>query len=127
MPTLVFRVNTAGAGGAATGETQLAFPLDTGFVSGVRLAFHASAPATTTVVIAEVEGLQQTILAPAAGNVGGLYYPSTPVHTTQGVAVDGQSSVIQVEGPIKVTVAGCNALQDAVIVTLRLLRNREVN
>lgn len=111
-------VTTTGAAGSATGTgTGTAY----GTLAGIVVNYHASAPATTTVVVKEtINGVDRTLLSLSAGNTDGYYNPQSPTH-----AISGGAAVASVYTPfrlsgsqITVTVAASNALTDAVQVTL---------
>ena len=94
-------------------------------LEAVKVDFHASAPATTDVTIAEADGLGRTLLTLTNVNTDGTYYPRHPLHDTDGVEGSGITPFV-VEGRITVAVAGCNALDPAVTVTLMVIENADV-
>jgi hypothetical protein len=118
-------VTTTGDPGEATGSTSLGHDLGRLFLVGVHLDFHASVPATTDVTISESGGFGQTLLTLTNVNAGGWYYPRVEIHGPDGAAL-GLYDLVMVEGDILVEVAGCNALADAVAVTLQFIDNREI-
>lgn len=123
MPVYELKVTTAGDAGSAVGEAVLGFDISAGAIGGIRLDYHASAPVTTNVLITEVGGLSQPILTVEDNATDGLYYPERPIH----VAVDGSlasgTSLIQIDGQLKVQVTDCDALTDAVVVTVQVLES----
>jgi hypothetical protein len=111
-------VTTTGVAGSATGTgTGTAY----GVLAGIVVNYHASAPATTTVVVKEtISGVDRTILSLGAGNTDGYYNPQSPTH-----AISGGAAVADVYAPfvlsgsqITVTVDDADALTGAVQVTL---------
>lgn len=111
-------IDTAGGAGVAagTGELQVA-----GYVEWVHYDFHASAPATTDVTLAYGSGG-----VPAAGNIAGtvntatdvLQFPRATCVDNAGSAITNSHTRFPVWGPITVSVAQCNALTAAVVVTV---------
>lgn len=118
-------VTTTGDPGSATGSNTLGHELERMFLLGVKIDYHASAPATTDVTITEVGGLGQTLLTLTNVNTDGFYYPRVEVDDPTGTGL-GVYNPLMVEGDVQVAVAGCDALTDAVSVTLQLLDNKEI-
>lgn len=119
MATYRVAVTTTGAAGSATGSAQtIDLPLGSWLI-GVRVDYHASAPATTDVTISETDGLGQTLLTLTDNNTDGVYYPVTEICDDEGTAITGSYNMYAVEGPLTVAVAGCDALTDAVVVTIQ--------
>jgi len=127
MPDLTIKVTTTGSAGSATGSAQSGFDLPSGSViDAIGINYNGAAPATTDVTIAEAEGLAQTLLTVTDNATDGTYYPRHALHDTTGVD-SGQIGIFAVEGPISVSVAGCDALTNAVEITIRYLHNRNLN
>jgi len=125
------RVTTTGEAGSAVGEaTALNNPFGkwpfsnrAPFLWALKVDYHASAPETTDVVISEDGGLGRTLLTLSNRNTDGVFYPRYPTHDATGVE-ENQLEAAVLEGPLKVSVAGCNALDDAVVVTAQIIASR---
>lgn len=89
----------------------------------LRVDYHADAPETTDVVIAEDGGLGRTLLTLTDRNTDGVFYPRYPVHDDAG-AEQSQSEAAVLEGPLTVSVTGCDALENAVVVTAQIVVSR---
>lgn len=117
----VHRVNitTTGEAGSATGQADT--PAVNGFYLGAYLNFHASAPATTDTTIAGIN--------PTIGNIQVLtdtnsdaYYSSTiAAKTAAGAAVTNGFVHQPVSGNVRVSLAQCDALTDALVADLYFL------
>lgn len=116
------RVTTTGSAGSATGETTDDF-LVHGLLLGVRLDYHASAPVTTVVTITEAGGLKRTLLTAPASATDVSFNPHNTTQTTVGVNT-GFYEPFYLDGVnITVTVTASNALTDAVVVVLSILKD----
>lgn len=118
----VIQVTTTGSAGSASGNTVDGF-LVHGYLMGVKVAYHASAPATTDVTITENNGLGRTILTLTDNNTTTVYNPQNLVNKT-----DGTSAAVYwpfyLDGVnLKVAVAGCDALTNAVVVTFSIAKD----
>jgi hypothetical protein len=112
------KVTTTGSAGSATGDATSELPIN-GVLWGVYLNYHASAPATTDVTIKAVlpDGVEITIFT--------LNNSATDAYKPIRIAnVDASNTALTTYDPflftgqkIKVSVAGCDALTNAVIVT----------
>jgi hypothetical protein len=107
-------VTTTGADGAATGSAS-SIPIQ-GFLLDVYINFHASAPATTDVTIAD----------PTFGNILVKSNSLTDVwlaprkQTCDAAAADtGLYDLIPLNSALTISVAQADALTDCVVVTLR--------
>lgn len=121
MPTHVVSVNTTGSAGSATGtaRTELAVR---GLIMGIRLDYHASAPATTNVTITEDSGMQRTILTRSASATDAIFYPVVQQHDTSAAPIAGQYGQIYVNGAeLIVSVTNSNALTPAIVVSIDVL------
>lgn len=84
------RCTTAGSAGSAT-VTAYSEEVIQGIVTAVKVDYHASAPTTTTVVITEDGGMQQSILSIGAGAVKDIIrYPTAPAYTQANAAGVGR-------------------------------------
>jgi hypothetical protein len=119
IATTYVKVTTTGADGSATG-TGTSRQIN-GFLLDVYLDFHASAPNTTDTTVA--------LATPALGNItvisntatDALYMPRKNACDIAGAAISGVYDLYPVSGTISVALAGCNALTDAVVATIRYL------
>lgn len=120
------KVTTTGDAGSATGSNTLGHTLGRMFLVGIKVDYHASAPDTTDITITEVGGLGQTLLVKANNKTDTIFYPAPVMHSPTDGSELTDRALFMVEGDIQVAVAGCDALTDAVQVTLQLLDNREI-
>jgi len=125
MPVYTIPVTTVGANGAATGSETTDFDFPTAFLDAIAVEFGATAPATTTVVVAESEGLGRTLLSLAAGNTDKTYYPRHLLHKEDGTD-DTVRDMFVIQGPISITVDDCNALSPAVTVKVSVLISGQI-
>lgn len=110
-------VNTTGSAGSASGSAILSTGL--GELVAVHLDYHASAPATSDVVITS-EGVPAdvTLLTRSNSATDAWLYPTVNVHDNAGAAVAGaQAAPVVHNGALSVSVAQCDALTSAVTVT----------
>lgn len=115
------RCTTAGSAGSAT-VTAYSEEVIQGIVTAVKVDYNTPIT-TTTVVITEDGGMQQSILSVGAGAVTDIIrYPTAPAYTQANAAVSGVVVPIMLAGSkVKVVVALSDALTDAVIVTIYTL------
>lgn len=119
IATTYVKVTTAGSAGSATGTGTS--QVIKGFLLDIYLNFHASAPATTDTTVA--------LATPALGNItvisdsatDALYMPRKNAVDVAGAAITGVYDLYPVSGTISVALAGCDALTDAVVATIRYL------
>lgn len=117
MITEPIRVTTTGSAGSASGTTDSTLPIS-GILVGVRIDYHASAPATTDVTITELNGLERTLLTVSNTNSDGVYYPFVELQDTSGAGQGNYAPQVLSSSRIRVSVAQADALTDAVVVTL---------
>lgn len=120
MPDYKIKVTTTGGDGVATG-TGTSFRPASGVLGSIQVDYHASAPATTDVTVAESTGQARTLLTLTDNATDAIKHPSAQQHDGTGTAVTSYAPYILVGDYVTVTVAGCNALTDAVVVTLHTL------
>lgn len=109
-------VTTTGNNGSATGTAVIQI---SGYIEAIRINYHASAPASTTVDIDENGGLGRKLMDLAASATDKVIYPVVQSTDNTGSAVTGNYSRYFVPNtPCTVTVAASNALTDAVVVTI---------
>lgn len=124
MPVYTISVVTTGADGSASGSnTSHKFQPGT-MLEAIQIDYHASAPgATTDITVTEADGLERTLLSVTNSATDGTYYPRHGTHDTDGSDSSGADLFI-VEGALTVSVAGCNALDPAVQVSIQTVANR---
>lgn len=113
------KVTTTGSAGAATG-TQTGTFQARGYLMGVRLNYHASAPATTVVAITEANGMQRTLLTAPASATDVTFNPQNIVNEADGAASDFFWPFYLDGVTITVPVTLSDALTDAVEVLLSI-------
>lgn len=120
MPDYKIKVTTTGSAGSATGTGTSRQPVR-GLLTGVNIDYHASAPASTDVTIAESTGMSRTLLTRSNSATDGAFYPTAQQHDTSAATVTSYTP-FDIKGDyVTVTVAQCDALTDAVVVTLHTL------
>lgn len=120
IDTYTIAVTTTGTAGAATGTTTSG--LIRGALLDLNVNMHASAPATTDVTIA---------YATAGGNIWARSDSAADVQvapritcvTNANAAITNSYDYFHINGGITVTLAQCDALTDAVVVTARVMRS----
>jgi hypothetical protein len=113
-------VTTTGSSGSATGTGMTS--AYSGLLMGVKLDYHASAPNTTDVTLAEAGGGSRTLLTVSNNNTSGAYYPTVEAQDGTGAAVSGVRLPIALGGTaLQVTVAQSNALTEAVVAWLLIV------
>ena len=125
MPIRTLKVTTTGDAGLATGTKTSDFELRPSILDAVKVDYHASAPATTDLTISEAGGLGRTLLTLSNINTDGTYYPRHTTHDNVGADAGSKAPYI-IEGKITVALAGCDALVDAVTVSLQIVENTDV-
>ncbi len=118
IQTVRLAVTTTGANGSATGSTTSETLF--GFILDVYLDFHASTPATADTTIAYA-GRGGNILVVADSTTDGLYQPRTAIHDAAGATISGGYDYYAVNDKITVSLAGGNALTDAVVAYIRII------
>jgi len=120
MAEYKIEVETTGSAGSATGEGQTDGPVR-GFVYAVRLDYDGSAPATTSVVLEELEGLVQSLLTINTANSDVVKFP-------RGAEVSNVNSALGTYAPfyvdghrLKLSVSDCDALTMAVTATVQVI------
>jgi hypothetical protein len=117
-------VTTTGSAGAATGQKDT-IKLDPCLLEAVKIDYHASAPGTTDLTLSEVDGLGRDLLVLSDNATDGIYYPRHTTHDDAG-ADAGSKTPYVIEGAIRVALAECDALTDAVQVWLQTVDNMDV-
>jgi len=107
-------VTTTGDDGSASGSGRTEYPVN-GRLYGVYLDYHASAPGTTDVTVAQTEAPTATLLTVSNNATDGWRFPREQVHNNAGAGLtyDGTRTVSEappVAGNLTVSVAGANAL-----------------
>lgn len=125
MPTIEARITTTGTSGAATG-TKTTIDLPPCVIVAVKVDYDAAAPDTTDLTVTETKGLGRALLTLTNQKTDKVAYPTAPVQDASGGDVSGVRQMFVTEGPLQIDVAGCDALTDAVVVTIQYTHNREV-
>lgn len=114
----IARVTTTGSAGSASGSTTLKGVK--GILARLAINWHASAPATSDLTITEAwDGGSKTIYSKSNAKDDVDFAPLYAAADNAGAAIAGQYATLTlVGGTITVSVAQCDALTDAAIVTL---------
>lgn len=107
-------ITSTGSAGSATGSGTLSIPV-AGYVEWVYLDYHASAPATSDVTLANAG-------TPPGGNIlvvsnnatDGLYFPRGGAVTVAGAAITDSHDKIAIAGDITLSIAQSDALTNVV-------------
>ena len=122
----IVRVTTAGSAGSAVGDTTSGALM--GRIISIYVNYHASAPATTDLDIDEVGGAAVKLVNLDDTATDATVYPAVALTNNAGVALtyDGTNEIYVpfaiANRPVKVTLAGCDALTNAVVVTILVER-----
>lgn len=124
LDRIQIKVTTAGSAGVAVGSQATSVPVR-GRILAVHVDYHASAPSTTDLILSVVDAPAITVLTLTNVNTDGWYYPR---RTPQGVTGADLSALTYLEpilawGALNVALAQCDALTDAVVVTVYLDRD----
>lgn len=115
--TAKITVTTTGSDGSATGEGYSNAPIN-GVLKALRVDWHASAPGTSdidVVVESDDNHPEVTLYDKDDANSDRWVYPTIEQTDTAGTGRSTYQS-IPVAGRLKVSVAGCDALDPAVVV-----------
>lgn len=117
--TARIKVTTTGAAGSAAGEAYSPAPVN-GLLQALHVDWHASAPGGTSDITITVEADANhpavTLYTKANSATDAWVYPTVEETDTGGTGVSTYRD-IPVAGRIRVQVAQCDALTDAVVVT----------
>ncbi len=119
IETVQVRVNTVGEAGAAEGSAQT--PAMNGYLLDVYLDFDAAAPATTDTTISFTDR-GGNVLAVTDSSTDALIAPRQKLVDNTNTAITDSHDRFPLSGPLTVEVAGCDQLEDAVVVTIRYER-----
>ena len=113
-------VTTVGTAGSASGDGYGAQPIN-GIVRALRVDWHANAPAGTSDITITIEADDDhpaiTLYAKTNAVTDLWVYPHAQATDTAGAAITGWYLPLVGSGRIKVSVAQCDALTNAVVVT----------
>lgn len=115
-------ITTTGSAGSATGNATTEHTYS-GRLAAVGLDYHASAPASTVVVISEVSGQKRTLFTAPASATDVTFYPTVQLCGPTGTALtyDATRGVfvpVPLNDEVKATVTLSNALTGCVVVYL---------
>ena len=116
----VLRITTTGTAGAATGSAKS--KAINGFLLDVYLNFHASAPATTDTTVAMDEPDLGNLLVVTNSATDALIAPRQKPVDNANVAITNAHDRFPLSGNITISLAGSDALTDALVATIRYLR-----
>lgn len=116
IDTYTIRVTTTGSAGAATGSASATV---IGAIIDIFLDFHASAPATTDTTIAMANG---NVLVVTNSATDALIAPRQKLVDNANAAITNSFDYFYVSGQLTVSLAQSDALTDAVVATVRVLR-----
>lgn len=116
MQTCQLAITTTGSAGSATGSATS--PIITGYIYDVYIDYHASAPNTTDVTIAYGTPAGGNILAKANSATDARYVPRQATCDNAASALTWYEQ-FYINGTFTIAVAQCDALTDAVTVTVR--------
>jgi hypothetical protein len=121
MPVYTVRVTTTGSAGSASATALTTIPVN-GLITAIKIDYHASAPVTTDVVIAETGLFSRTLLTVSNNKTDNNYYPGYAQVDAAATALTAYA-LPNVSGEyVSIAVAQCDALTDAVVVHIQTLR-----
>lgn len=113
------KVSTTGVAGSASGSSILAVPLSE--LVGVYVDFHGSAPATTDLTLKSPGNpASVTLMTLTNTNTDAWKYPKVQKHDNIGAAIVGDYADPIIHGNLQADLAQCDALTDAVVLTVYL-------
>lgn len=121
MPVYRVNVTTTGSAGSATGTATTTLPVY-GILGAIEIDYHGSAPATTDVTISESGEFGRTLLTRTNTATDGTFYPAPLITDATGTATTSYGTYILTGELISVSVAQCDALTNAVVVTIQTLK-----
>jgi len=111
------KISTTGSSGSATGS--LVTPLPYCEILAVRADFYASAPGTTdTTISSPGDPVAVTLLTITNSATDAWFYPTHQLDDSSGSAITGAYIPAVVHGNLLVELAGCDALTDALTLTI---------
>ena len=111
------KISTTGSDASATGS--LVVPLPYCEILAAHMDFHASAPASTdTTLSSPGDPVSLTLLTIPNSATDAWYYPTHQLDDSSGSAITGAYIPAIVHGNLLVELAGCDALTDALTLTL---------
>lgn len=118
----VYQVNvtTTGTAGSATGSTTTG--TINGFLIGVYLNYHASAPATTDATLAYATPHTGSIIVASNTATDAFHLPRKQASDATAAAITGVYDVVPVSGTLTLSLAQCDALTDAVVAYIYYLK-----
>lgn len=122
IASIAISVTTTGVAGSAAGTASSAAVY--GELLDVAVDYHADAPATTDLVLTSGG---DTILTLTDTKTDALKRPMVQGADGAGSAIAGAYGRIWLSGAVTATVAGCDALTAAVVVTLRVRADHAVS
>lgn len=114
----IVNVTTTGSAGSATGDGYS--KAVSGFLVGAYFDFHASAPATTDTTVTDV-ATGRTILTLTNTVTDAMHVVQKQASDNTGTAISGAYAYSPIDGEIKISLAQCDALTNAVQVHLYIL------
>jgi hypothetical protein len=113
----IVKVSTTGSDASATGSLVVALPYCK--LLAAYLNFHASAPASTdTTLSSPGDPVALTLLTVTNSATDAWYYPSLQMDDNSGSAITGAYVPALIHGNLLVELAGCDALTDALTMTV---------
>ena len=113
------KVSTTGSAGSASGSSVLAVPLSE--LVACYVDYHGSAPSTTDLTLKSPGNpVSVTLMTLTNTNTDAWKYPTVNLHDNVGAAVTGAYAAPVVHGNITADLAQCDALTDAVVLTIYL-------
>ena len=114
--TTTISVTTTGNAGSAAGRAGANI---NGYINHINVNYHASAPATTDIDIhADPDGLDYAIYDDDDSATDVFISPRATLVNNAGAAITDSADRFAVNGALEVDIAGCDALTNAVVVTV---------
>ena len=120
IDTYVIHVTTTGSAGSASGSGNTTSPVN-GLLLGVYLDYNGSAPATTDLTVT-LSNPGRTILT-MTNTVTDAWVPlREQAKDNTGAAIAGIYELVPIDDVVTVSLAQCDALTDAVVAYLKVLK-----
>ena len=113
----IIKVSTTGSDASATGSLVVALPYCE--LLAAYLNFHADAPASTdTTLSSPGDPVAVTLLTVTNSATDAWYYPSIQLDDNSASAITGAYVPAIIHGNLLTELAGCDALTDALVMTI---------
>lgn len=117
--THTLTITTTGGAGAATGSAVTTGDPIEGFLLDLYVNYHASAPGTTDIIVKQTDRTE-SLYAKANSVTDAYVCPRSGCVDTTATAITNSHTLIPINGTITASLAECDALTGACVVTVRV-------